>query len=113
MLKAYVEHAFLCLNATCTFTTHRWHAAGRQLAKANSVLDLLACAHFLVEQRYTTPGRIGGHATSAGASTLAAAVNAEPELFGAVVLQVGMADSWSMLTESTGSRHRGGGGAIL
>eukprot|EP00775_Hariotina_reticulata_P010327 gene10327-10484_t len=65
----------------------RWHAAGRQKTKRNSVQDLLSCLQLLFSMQVTSPGLVAGHAVSAGALTLAAAVNAEPSLFAAVVLE--------------------------
>lgn len=67
---------------------HRWHAAGRQLCKAASVTDLMACLTTLVDNGYTSAGLIAARAFSAGGITLGAAVNRKPDLFGAVMLQV-------------------------
>lgn len=70
----------------------RWHAAGRQLLKHHSVTDLLAVLQHCVDLRVTAPGLITGHAASAGALTLAAAINAQPELFSAAVLEAPFVD---------------------
>lgn len=70
----------------------RWHAAGRQLLKHHSVTDLLAVLQHCVDLRVTAPGLIAGHAASAGALTLAAAINAQPELFSAAVLEAPFVD---------------------
>lgn len=79
----------------------RWHAAGRQLRKPNSVSDLLACLQLLLQLRVTSAGRIAGHAASAGGLTLAAAVNASPQLFSAVVLEAPFVDwAGSMCNEA-------------
>ncbi|WIA09240.1 hypothetical protein OEZ85_008648 [Tetradesmus obliquus] len=79
----------------------RWHAAGRQLRKPNSVSDLLACLQLLLQLRVTSPGSIAGHAASAGGLTLAAAVNAAPQLFAAVVLEAPFVDwAGSMCNEA-------------
>ncbi|KAF6262570.1 prolyl oligopeptidase family-domain-containing protein [Scenedesmus sp. NREL 46B-D3] len=82
----------------------RWHAAGRQLLKPNSVSDLLACLRLLVQLRVTSPGRIAGHAASAGGLTLAAAVNAAPELFSAVVLEAPFVD-WAGAMSAAAAGH--------
>lgn len=77
-----------CNVSTCC----RWHAAGRQLQKPNSVGDLLACLQLLVVLGVTAPGRIAAHAASAGGLTLAAAVNSRPDWFAAVVLEAPFVD---------------------
>jgi oligopeptidase B len=82
----------------------RWHAAGRQLHKPNSVSDLLACLQLLVQMHVTSPGRVAGHAASAGGLTLAAAVNAAPELFSAVVLEAPFVD-WAGAMCSEAAQH--------
>lgn len=70
----------------------RWHAAGRQLHKHHSVTDLLAVLQHLMQQQVTAPSLIAGHAASAGCLTLAAAINAQPEWFGAAVLEAPFVD---------------------
>lgn len=90
----------LCCLRMC-FPVCRWHAAGRQLRKPNSVSDLLACLQLLLQLRVTSAGRIAGHAASAGGLTLAAAVNASPQLFSAVVLEAPFVDwAGSMCNEA-------------
>lgn len=82
----------------------RWHAAGRQLQKPNSVSDLLACLQLLVELQVSSPGRIAGHAASAGGLTLAAAVNLRPDWFSAVVLEAPFVD-WCGSVGDAGLEH--------
>jgi oligopeptidase B len=48
---------------------------------------LLSCLQLLFSLQVTSPGLVAGHAVSAGAVTLAAAVNAQPSWFAAVVLE--------------------------
>ncbi|HEU4533990.1 MAG TPA: prolyl oligopeptidase family serine peptidase, partial [Polyangiaceae bacterium] len=38
-----------------------WHEAGKLGTKTNTIEDYLACARHLVEAKYSSPGRIGGH----------------------------------------------------
>eukprot|EP00879_Flechtneria_rotunda_P007371 GHRR01007732.1.p1 GENE.GHRR01007732.1~~GHRR01007732.1.p1 ORF type:complete len:851 (+),score=260.67 GHRR01007732.1:215-2767(+) len=70
----------------------RWHAGGRQLSKPNSVTDLMACLQLLFDLQVTSPGNVAGHAASAGALTLGAAVNAQPSWFSGVVLEAPFVD---------------------
>jgi oligopeptidase B len=74
------------------------------LLKPNSVSDLLACLQLLLQLRVTSPGRIAGHAASAGGLTLAAAVNASPRLFSAVVLEAPFVD-WAGAMSDEAAQH--------
>lgn len=95
-----------CLAAVHAVPPFRWHAAGRQLAKPNSVADLLACLRLLFERGVTRPGLVAGHAASAGCLTLAAALNARPAWFAAAVLEAPFVD-WA------GCMGDGGGADVL
>lgn len=75
-----------------TVLSCRWHAAGRQLSKHQSVSDLLAVLQHLMDLGVTGPGLIAGHAASAGGLTLAAAINAQPHWFSAAVLEAPFVD---------------------
>jgi oligopeptidase B len=58
-----------------------WHKAGRHAAKPRSVADYLACARHLIDQRWTSAGRIIAAGESAGGLVLGMALNRAPELF--------------------------------
>jgi oligopeptidase B len=62
------------------------------LLKHHSVSDLLAVLQHLVDLGVTAPGLVAGHAASAGGLTLAAAINTQPELFSAAVLEAPFVD---------------------
>jgi oligopeptidase B len=68
------------------------------------VTDLLACLQLLIQLQVTSPGRIAGHAASAGGLTLAAAVNAAPELFSAAVLEAPFVD-WAGAMSDAAAEH--------
>lgn len=80
------------MSPSLPFLPRRWHAAGRGLQKHHSVSDLLAVLQHLMQLGVTAPGLIAGHAASAGALTLAAAINQQPEWFSAVVLEAPYVD---------------------
>ena len=71
----------------------QWHAAGKQLYKANSWKDLIACGEWLVSKGYTSAGKLAIDGGSAGAITVGRAMTARPELFAAVVLRAGALNS--------------------
>lgn len=67
-----------------------WHRGGQLATKPNTIADFLACAHELVDEKLTSPAHLGGEGTSAGGILIGGAITAEPELFGAAVIRVGM-----------------------
>jgi prolyl oligopeptidase len=69
-----------------------WHNAGRKATKQNTITDFVACAEYLVSQRYTSPSHLAGEGTSAGGITIGGAITERPELFGAALDNVGMSD---------------------
>lgn len=97
--SSFLEVPKACLPVT---TCCRWHASGRQLLKPHSVTDLLACLQHLIDLGVTRPGLIAGHAASAGALTLAAAINARPDCFSAAVLEAPYVD-WVAGTGAVGA----------
>ncbi len=66
-----------------------WHKAGQRATKANTWRDFIACAEYLVQQKWTTPGRLAGRGTSAGGIQIGMAVTERPDLFRAAVPRVG------------------------
>ncbi len=67
-----------------------WHHAGRLETKPNTVADFLACARYLVDEKYTAPAHLAGQGTSAGGILIGNAVAERPDLFAAAVMRVGM-----------------------
>lgn len=69
-----------------------WHRAATLTAKQRTFDDLIACARYLVETKYTVPGKLGLSGGSNGGLTVGAVLTQAPELFGAVVCEVGFHD---------------------
>jgi prolyl oligopeptidase len=69
-----------------------WHRAGMLDRKQNVFDDFIAAAEFLVEEGYTAAGRIAIEGGSNGGLLVGAAMIQRPELFGAVVCRVPVAD---------------------
>jgi prolyl oligopeptidase len=67
----------------------QWHLAGKQLTKPNSWMDLIACGEYLVKQGYSSPAKMAVAGASAGAITAGRALTARPDLWAAVVSEVG------------------------
>eukprot|EP00929_Paragymnodinium_shiwhaense_P087559 TRINITY_DN47703_c0_g1_i1.p1 TRINITY_DN47703_c0_g1~~TRINITY_DN47703_c0_g1_i1.p1 ORF type:complete len:830 (+),score=188.16 TRINITY_DN47703_c0_g1_i1:73-2562(+) len=71
-----------------------WHAAGRQLSKAQSVLDLSDALRFLIARGIAEPGALCVKTASAGGLTLGALLNspAEAQKVAAAILEVPFVD---------------------
>lgn len=67
----------------------QWHAGGHKATKRNSWLDFHACAEYLIAEGYTSEGRIGAMGGSMGGVLVGRAITSRPELYGAVVSNVG------------------------
>jgi prolyl oligopeptidase len=70
-----------------------WHKAGYKLTKPNTWRDLIACAQYLVDQKYTSPKKLGIVGGSAGGITIGRAVTERPDLFAAAAPMVGVLDA--------------------
>lgn len=70
-----------------------WHNAGKLATKPNTILDFIACAEYLVQEKYTSPAQLAGQGTSAGGILIGGAIVRRPDLFGAAVIRVGMVNA--------------------
>lgn len=66
-----------------------WYMNGFKARKYNSWKDLIACAEYLVKEKYTSPDKIALTGKSAGAVTVGRAITERPDLFKAAVIYVG------------------------
>jgi prolyl oligopeptidase len=69
-----------------------WHRAGMLAQKQNVFDDFIAAAEFLIAGGYTAPGRVAIEGGSNGGLLVGAVMTQRPELFGAVVCRVPVAD---------------------
>ena len=65
-----------------------WHEGGKAQRKMNSFTDFIACAEYLVAQKYTSSDRLAITGRSSGGLLVAAAAGMRPDLFKAVIAQV-------------------------
>lgn len=66
-----------------------WYKAGFKTTKSNTWKDLIACTEYLVNENYTSPKKIAINGGSAGGILVGRAMTERPDLFGAVIPEVG------------------------
>lgn len=69
-----------------------WHRAGNLTRKQNVFDDFLACAQYLIDEKYTSPAHLAILGGSNGGLLMGAAFTQRPDLFRAVVSYVGIYD---------------------
>lgn len=69
-----------------------WYKAGKLERRTNTFTDFVDVAKGLIERGYTAAGRISISGGSAGGELMGAVINADPDLWGAVVAHVPFVD---------------------
>ncbi len=67
---------------------YAWQMGGLKDTKPNTWKDFIACAAYLVENKYTSPGHLIGEGTSAGGILIGRAITERPDLFAAAINNV-------------------------
>ena len=70
----------------------QWHEGAMQERKPNTWRDFIACAEYLVQHGYTSPGKLAGQGGSAGGILIGRAFTERPDLFAAALDDVGLSD---------------------
>jgi prolyl oligopeptidase len=69
-----------------------WYKAGYKETKPNTWKDFIACAEYLIANKYTSNKKLAISGGSAGGITVGRALTERPDLFAAAIPQVGMLD---------------------
>ena len=84
-----------------------WHEAGRSANKPNAHADLIACGERLVQLGLTTPNRMTVIGTSAGGLLAPPAALRRPDLFGALISNVGIVNPIRLAQAENGANQFG------
>ncbi|MEO5805998.1 S9 family peptidase [Devosia sp.] len=80
---------------------YAWYAKGRREFKTNTFTDFIASAEMLVDQGFTTKGRIVAQGGSAGGMLMGAIANLRPDLWGGIIAQVPFVDVLNTMLDET------------
>jgi oligopeptidase B len=70
----------------------QWYEDGKLLKKKNTFTDFIACAEYLIRERFTNSGQLFAMGRSAGGLLMGAVTNMRPDLFQGVVAEVPFVD---------------------
>jgi oligopeptidase B len=79
----------------------QWYDDGKLLKKKNTFTDFIACAEYLIEQRYSHPQKLFAMGGSAGGLLVGAVTNMRPDLFKGVIAQVPFVDVVSTMLDAS------------
>lgn len=78
-----------------------WHNQGRLLQRKNTFNDFIACAEFLINNKYTSREKLAINGGSAGGMLIGAVINQRPDLFKSAVADVPFVDVLNTMMDST------------
>ncbi len=79
----------------------QWYEDGKLLKKKNTFTDFVACAEFLISEKFTSPERLFAMGRSAGGLLMGAISNARPDLFKGIVAEVPFVDVMTTMLDSS------------
>jgi prolyl oligopeptidase len=80
-----------------------WHKQGMEETKPNTWLDFIACAHYLIDKKYTSSAYLAAQGASAGAIPVGRAITEQPDLFAAAIIYYGGLDMLRIDATANGS----------
>ena len=79
----------------------RWYEDGKLLNKKNTFTDFIACAEFLISEKFTNPQKLFAMGRSAGGLLMGAISNLRPDLFKGIVAEVPFVDVITTMLDSS------------
>ena len=82
-----------------------WHKAGMKTTKPNTWKDFIACAEYLIKEKYTSSQKLIGEGMSAGGILIGRAITERPDLFAVAINEVGMTNAVRSETTPNGDNQ--------
>lgn len=82
-----------------------WHQAGMKATKPNTWKDFIACAEYLIKQKYTSSKKLIGEGMSAGGILIGRAITERPDLFAVAIDEVGVTNALRSETTPNGDNQ--------
>ncbi len=82
-----------------------WHQAGMKATKPNTWKDFIACAEYLIDQKYTSSQKLIGEGMSAGGILIGRAITERPDLFAVAIDEVGVTNALRSETTPNGDNQ--------
>jgi oligopeptidase B len=79
----------------------KWYESGKFLNKKNTFTDFIACAEYLVEEKWTSPQHLAISGGSAGGLLMGAVINMRSDLFKVVVADVPFVDVVTTIADTS------------
>ena len=79
----------------------RWYEDGKLLKKKNTFCDFIACAEFLIHEKFTAPEKLFAMGRSAGGLLMGAISNMRPDLFKGIVAEVPFVDVMTTMLDAS------------
>jgi oligopeptidase B len=76
-----------------------WYHAGKLLKKKNTFTDFIACAEYLLQEKYGSPKKLAISGASAGGLLMGAVMNLRPDLFTTVIAGVPFVDVLNTMSD--------------
>ncbi|GMH36387.1 hypothetical protein BSKO_04255 [Bryopsis sp. KO-2023] len=83
------------------FFGREWFDAGRNLKKKTTFTDAISCVEHLIDQKYTSAGKVSISGSSSGGLAVGAIVNMRPDLFVSATLVVPLVDLLTMFLDGS------------
>ncbi len=80
---------------------YAWYRNGKRKFKTNTFADYIACAEYLIRQKFSARGNIAVHGGSAGGMLVGAVLNMQPEIFKAVIADVPFVDVLNTMSDDS------------
>jgi len=84
----------------------RWQDDGSREKKLNGVHDLIACAQYLIDKKYTSAAKLAVHGISMGGVIVGRTITERPDLFAAAQLQAGIVNPLRILEAENGANQK-------